>query len=187
MPAHNVVASEAATVPAGQIPIDIGLRGGNTDRRFFFQDDAGNKLNFVSDLSVSDAKRLMVIDGEMKVTLLGKKTTFYDGPDLKTTHQAADPNPITVRLSAVDDGGLVSDDEESVLVVHIDAAPTTKGNIGTKVITLGTTEKDRAFVPNIVSYFEDDRQKADDQIIKISGRPRLLRLVGRSKGGVRLD
>ena len=159
VPTHNVVAGEATAVPAGQIPIVIGSRGANLER-FFFQDDAGNKLNFVSDLSVSDAKRLMVTDEEMKVTLRGKKTTFYDGPDADAD---AENNSITVRLSAVDDGGLVSDDEESVLVVHIDVAPTTKGNIGTKVITLGTTEKDRVFVPNIVSYFEDDRQRMSAQ------------------------
>ena len=151
----NVTPPLAAADIAGKIPISIGIiRDDSTGvSRHFFHDDVDNKLTFVSDLSAGAAARLMVTDGEMKVTLLGKKTTFYAVPGAASQSQ----NGITVQLMARDDGGLVSDDEDDVLMVHIDAAPTTKRPIGTKVITLGTTLMDKVAVPMVSSYFDDDR------------------------------
>ena len=149
---NGVDASDLAALIVGKIPISIGSTTANNP--YFFHDDVDNKLIFVSDLSAGAASRLTVTDGEMKVTLLGKKTTYYDDDD---EGDIKSQNDITVQLLARDDGGLSSDDEDDVLTVHIDAAPTTKGNIGTKVITLGTTLMDRVAVPSVRSYFTDDR------------------------------
>ena len=142
----------------GTIPIVIGALksfgdAATNQQRYFFQDDVGNTLSFISDLSTGDAARLMVTDGKA-VKLLGKKSTLYmaTGEPDKMNH------PITVDLLARDDGSLDADDEVKALEVHIDMAPTTKGNIGTKVITLGTTPMDKVAVRAIANYFEDDRQ-----------------------------
>ena len=167
VPAHNVNATGDA--PATHIPIVIGnlkttgtIGDGGPDsanfaqRPYFFHDDAGNKLSLVSDVSVGDAKRLMVVDGEMKVTLTGMKST-YNGAATSNDH-----TPVKLMVSAIDDGGLVSDNEEHVLTIHIDMAPMTKGRIGTKVITLGTTSMDKVAVPGAGMYFEDDRETEFD-------------------------
>ena len=142
--------------PSGQIPIVIGplkdISGSDPQQGYFFQDDVGNTLSFISDLSTGDAARLMVTDGKA-VKLLGKKSTFY----MATGETGKMHHPITVDLLARDDGGLDADDEVAALEVHIDMAPTTKGNIGTKVITLGTTPMDKVAVLRIISYFDDDR------------------------------
>ena len=162
VPAHNVNAMGDA--PDTHIPIVIGkLKTGpdaidtseHDQMPYFFHDDEGNKLSFVSDLSVGAAKRLMVIDGEMKVTLKGLKTTYYDDSDDDTDN----PTEIGIELdvSTVDDNGMGSEDEETVLNIYIDTAPNTKGTIGTKVITLGTTTMDKVAVRNVASYFTDDR------------------------------
>ena len=151
---------------SGVIPIVIGKQKpigatlGTHQEPFFFQDDGDNTLSFVSDLSVGQAKMLSITDGEMKVMLLGMKSTYYDANEDGTKTN----NPITVDLLARDDGELDADDEEAVLLVYIDMAPTTTGNIGTKVITLGSTTDDMVAVPKITSYFNDDRHLSPQDI-----------------------
>ena len=160
VPVHNVNATGDAPTP--HIPIVIGaLKAPGADSEhaqmpYFFLDDVGNKLSLVSDLSVGDTKTLMVVDGEMKVTLTGLKSTH------KVSTTVDHHMPVNLMVSAIDDGGLVSDNEEHVLTIHIDTAPTTKGRIGTKVITLGTTDLDRVGVPGVAEYFEDDRDAEFD-------------------------
>ena len=85
------------------------------DMRAFFNDDAGDSLTLMHEmLSASDSRKLMVTDGDMKVTLLGMKTT-------KTA--AGMPNYIMVDFVAEDSGKLKSVASVPVLKVMIDAPP----------------------------------------------------------------
>ena len=162
--------------PADTIPVLIGDKaplandGSETQRLYFFSDDEGNKLSFVSDLSVGDAKTLMVTDGDMKVMLIGKASTFKPIPG--NLNDGTD-TPIRLMVSAIDDRGLLSDNEEHVLNVRVDMAPMTKGRIGTKVITLGTTDMDRVAIPDIPTYFTDDRE-ADLDFYAWSDKPEIV-------------
>ena len=86
------------------------------DMRAFFNDDAGDSLTLMHEmLSASDSRKLMVTDGDMKVTLLGMKTT--------KTASAASPDYIMVDFVAEDSGKLKSVASVPVLKVMIDAPP----------------------------------------------------------------
>ena len=107
------------------------------DMRAFFNDDAGDSLTLMHEmLSASDSRKLMVTDGDMKVTLLGMKTT--------KTASAASPDYIMVDFVAEDSGKLKSVASVPVLKVMIDAPPKKMAGaapIPTQVVALGT-EKD---------------------------------------------
>ena len=107
-----------------------GAAGADTlfpdDMRSFFNDDAGDSLTLMHEaLSASDSRKLMVTDGNMKVMLLGMKTT----------------KKIMVSFVAEDSGKLKSVASVPVLEVMIDAPPKKKAGaapIPTQVVMLGT-------------------------------------------------
>ena len=127
-----------------------------------FVDDLGNALSFVSALDFADASRLMVVGAKNKITLSGKKTTWYD-PD-GTGSDPVGENPILVKLSAMDDGELpLAADPVGVFWVSIDMAPTKVASIGQKVLELGiaTDNAGKTVETNVEDFFDDDRATND--------------------------
>ena len=125
-----------------------------------FVDDPGNALSFVSALDFADASRLMVVGAKNKITLSGKKTTWYDpgGTDDGTVVE----NPILVKLSAMDDGGLpLAADPVGVFWARIDMAPTKVASIGQKVLELGIDNAGKMVETNVEDFFDDDRAMND--------------------------
>ena len=120
-----------------------------------FVDDPGNALSFVSALDFADANRLMVVGAKNKITLSGKKTTWYDTPGGAV---ALAENDILVKLSAMDDGGLpLAADPVGVFWARIDMAPTKVASIGQKVLELGIDNAGKMVETNVEDFFDDDR------------------------------
>ena len=141
----------ADTTKKGDIPVKIGVYDADdiADADAYFFDDDGNTLSLMPEpLGTADAKKLTVTGGS-KVTLVGMTSTDAD-PEVG----------IPVQFTAMDDNGLSSASESHVLNVKIDAAPTNKGTIGTRVVKLSTGAV-TAMVADIGMYFDDDRQPPD--------------------------
>ena len=170
----------APTISSKDIALAIGRPAAN-GMEAFFQDDAGNKLSFIHEvLSTADSKNLMVTDGNMKVTLLGMKTTSTgDGTvDLTTIEDG-----IGVHLLA-NDGHFTSDDSVQVLEVRVDTPPTVNAavsSISTKVLNLvasNTPSQTTITAAVLRTHFKDDRQREglyliawseDDTIAEVTG------------------
>ena len=129
------------------------------DMRAFFNDDAGDTLTLMHEtLSASDSRKLMVTDGNMKVTLLGMKTT-------KTASDAS-PDEIMIDFVAEDSGKLKSVASVPVLKVMIDAPPKKKAGvtpiplqvvyIGTKKDVLQTAVTSAVSAAVLRGMFDDD-------------------------------
>ena len=181
---------DSATTFAG-IRLAIGraagiITAGTNDKRAFFQDDAGNNLAFIAEtLSTADSKKLMVTGGDMKVILLGKKTTSPGtGTDGGTALTAAE-TAIMVHFLA-NDGDFTSDDSVHVMDVRVDTPPSLRKNapsIATRLIKLGGTPGSDATVDVslLEGQFIDDRHgnddlelyawSEDDTIAEVSGNP----------------
>ena len=120
-----------------------------------FVDDPGNALSFVSALDFADASKLMVVGAKNKITLSGKKTTWYAAPGAPET---VVENAILVKLSAMDDGGLpLAADPVGVFWARIDMAPTKVASIGQKVLELGIDNAGKMVETNVEDFFDDDR------------------------------
>ena len=74
----------------------------------------------------------------------------------------AGENPILVKLSAMDDGGLpLAADPVGVFWARIDMAPTKVGSIGQKVLELAIDNAGKLVETNVEDFFDDDRAMND--------------------------
>ena len=137
---------DCVSVSTNGAPLPTALAVDNS----FFYDDSGNMLKLVPEKLNTSKAAMLEVTGGSKVMLMGIKSTKPTGTD--------DDDSIQVDFIAEDDNGLTSQDIH-VLDVNIDAAPTTVGAIGTRVIKASKPDAMRiTMVTDFRNYFADDRE-----------------------------